>query len=173
MKTLKNLAKRILRKEIEQDLLQKKDLEFEVSELKKQVHYLRKGNIELSKSVWQEILYCLPDCKRFQANNLHDCELNSLKQHKVSKSRETTLSFRPLKLTESQSGGLEVTVKTYGKVWVKIIIPIGTTESKYGQDALSVDMIYWNLTKYNIRLLEDEDFEVLVDFITSAFNLFR
>ena len=173
MKILKNLAKRILRKEIEQDLLQKKDLEFEVSELKKQVHYLRKVDIELSKSVWQEILYCLPDCKRFQANNLHDCELNSLKQHKVSKSRETTLSFRPLKLTESQSGGLEVTVKTYGKVWVKIIIPIGTTESKYGQDALYVDMIYWNLTKYNIRLLEDEDFEVLVDFIISAFNVFR
>ena len=57
MKILKNLAKRILRKEIEQDLLQKKDLEFEVSELKKQVHYLRKVDIELSKSVWQEILY--------------------------------------------------------------------------------------------------------------------
>lgn len=171
MKTLKNLAKRILRKEIEQDLLQKKDLEFEVSELKKQVHYLRKGNIELSKSVWQEILYCLPDCKRFQANNLYGCELNSLKQHKVSKS--TTLSFRPLTLTESQSGGLEVTVKIYGKVWAKIIIPIDTTESKYGQGALSVDMIYWNLAKSHIRLLEDEDFEVLVDFITSAFNVFR
>ena len=173
MKILKNLAKRILRKEIEQELLQKKDLEFEVSELKKQVHYLRKVDIELSKSVWQEILYCLPDCKRFQANNLHDCELNSLRQHKVSKSRETTLSFRPLTLTESQSGGLEVTVKTYGEVWAKIIIPIDTTESKYGQDALSVDMIYWNLAKSHIHLLEDEDFEVLVDFITSAFNVFR